>query len=251
MGQYYLICNLDKRQVLSPSQFGSGQKLKEFGYDGNSVLLGLALLTASGNGRGGGDICRTVRNRAGKFLRIEVPEISGTWAGDRIVTAGDDGPPCQYVTRRDYQFFRQAWRKKNREAWEEPKDPCYKRYRVWEHFRLYQMADYCYADVSQKVLAALAYDERLASHFKLLQEMGDLDRLPPCYRRVTLLPHDLETLTEFRRRRREQEEEIRERQRRGQSAHYLAPPAPAPAEPVPTRPAPARRGNTTRRILRV
>jgi len=76
MGQYYKITNIDKEEYLCPHKFGSGLKLMEFGNDGQSAMTGLAVLLADGNGRGGGD------------LRSEHP-IIGTWAGDRIVIAGD------------------------------------------------------------------------------------------------------------------------------------------------------------------
>lgn len=76
MGQYYIIANTDKKEMLTPYRFGSGAKLMEFSGDGESVMQGLAILLADGNGRGGGD------------LRAD-DSIIGSWAGDRIVVAGD------------------------------------------------------------------------------------------------------------------------------------------------------------------
>lgn len=76
MGQYYLICNLDKRQYLCPHSFGDGAKLMEFGGSGSGTMLGLAVLLSSGNGRGGGDLSAT-------------DSLIGSWAGDRIVIVGD------------------------------------------------------------------------------------------------------------------------------------------------------------------
>lgn len=76
MGQYYMIVNLDKKQYLNPHKFGDGLKLLEFGSSGNGTMCGLAVLLANSNGRGGGD------------LRSE-KEVIGSWAGDRIVIAGD------------------------------------------------------------------------------------------------------------------------------------------------------------------
>ena len=84
MGQYYVIANLDKRQYLSPHSFGSGLKLMEFSSDGESIMQAVAILLADGNNRGGGD------------LRTHHPLV-GSWAGDRIVVAGDyadDGKFC-------------------------------------------------------------------------------------------------------------------------------------------------------------
>ncbi len=76
MGQYYLACNLDKKQLIDPHDFGDGAKLMEFACSPSGTAGALAVLLADGNGRGGGD-CRS-----------ENP-IIGSWAGDRIVVAGD------------------------------------------------------------------------------------------------------------------------------------------------------------------
>lgn len=76
MGQYYKIVNLDKKEWLHPHKFEDGMKLMEFGLSGMGTMSGLAILLADGNGRGGGD------------LHSENP-IIGSWAGDRIVIAGD------------------------------------------------------------------------------------------------------------------------------------------------------------------
>lgn len=76
MGQYYKIVNVKKKQYLNPHAFGSGAKLMEFGVDGMSIMAGLAILLADGNGRGEGD------------LNSDNP-IVGSWAGDNIVIAGD------------------------------------------------------------------------------------------------------------------------------------------------------------------
>lgn len=78
MGQYYKVVNLDKKQYIKPHAFDDGAKLLEFGCSSGGTMLALALLLASGNGRGGGD------------HRSSDPVI-GSWAGDRIVIAGDYG----------------------------------------------------------------------------------------------------------------------------------------------------------------
>lgn len=80
MGQYYVVANLDKKQYLNPHRFGEGIKLLEFGADAGGTMTGLAILLASSNGRGGGD------------LRSDSPVV-GTWAGDRIVIGGDYAEP--------------------------------------------------------------------------------------------------------------------------------------------------------------
>ena len=76
MGQYYKIVNIDKQQYLDTYTFNEGAKLLEFGCSSEGTLTALAILLADGNGRGGGD------------LHSEHP-IIGTWAGDRIIVAGD------------------------------------------------------------------------------------------------------------------------------------------------------------------
>lgn len=84
MGQYYYIVNIDKKQFLHPHKFNEGLKLMEFGCDGCGILTALTVLLADGNGRGGGD------------LHCDDPLI-GSWAGDRIVIAGDYADPGRFM----------------------------------------------------------------------------------------------------------------------------------------------------------
>jgi hypothetical protein len=76
MGQYYVLANLDKQEFLNTYTFNDGAKLLEFGCSGEGTMTALAVLLSDGNGRGGGD------------LHSDDP-IIGSWAGDRIVIAGD------------------------------------------------------------------------------------------------------------------------------------------------------------------
>ena len=76
MGQYYKVVNITKKQYITPWTFGDGSKLMEFGNNGMGTMTGLAILLSSGNGLGGGD------------LNSDDP-IIGSWAGDKIVIAGD------------------------------------------------------------------------------------------------------------------------------------------------------------------
>ena len=80
MGQYYIV-NIDKKQYLHPHKFGDGIKLMEFGCSSLGVLTGLTILLASG-------------------LHSDNP-IIGSWAGDRIVIAGDYADEELYVTEED------------------------------------------------------------------------------------------------------------------------------------------------------
>lgn len=84
MGQYYRTVNLDKKQVLDPHEFNDGAKLMEFASSSCGMLRALAILLADGNGRGGGD------------LHSSDPLV-GSWAGDRIVIAGDYGDDGKFV----------------------------------------------------------------------------------------------------------------------------------------------------------
>jgi hypothetical protein len=98
MGQYHLVVNLDKKQYLHPCRLGDGQKLLEFA-DGGATLTALALLLAKDNGRGTGDLhaappdAPLERWERNGFERVRTPHapLVGSWAGDRIVIAGDYG----------------------------------------------------------------------------------------------------------------------------------------------------------------
>lgn len=84
MGQYYKVVNITKREFITPHAFNDGLKLMEFGLSGKGTMSGLAILLASGNGRGGGD------------LNSDSPVV-GSWAGDQIVIAGDYGDEGLFV----------------------------------------------------------------------------------------------------------------------------------------------------------
>jgi len=88
MGQYYKVVNTTKGQTLTPHTFGSGAKLMEFSSDQMSIMQGLAILLADGNGRGGGD------------LYSENPLV-GSWAGDNIVVTGDYADEGKFVPVKD------------------------------------------------------------------------------------------------------------------------------------------------------
>ena len=78
MGQYYKIVNINKKEYMSPSDFGAGLKLMEFAYPmgPSTVTAALAILLADGNNRGGGD------------LRSDYP-VFGSWKYDRVAVVGD------------------------------------------------------------------------------------------------------------------------------------------------------------------
>ena len=72
MGQYFVICNLDKREFLDPGEFGHGVKLGEIGLTGGGALAGLSLLLAV----------------SGTNYFTGGP-IHGRWANNRIAIMGD------------------------------------------------------------------------------------------------------------------------------------------------------------------
>ena len=76
--------NLDKKEYIHPHRFGDGLKLTEFGPSGDGTMFALAVLLADGNGRGSGDV------------HSDDP-IIGSWAGDRIVVAGDYADKMKFI----------------------------------------------------------------------------------------------------------------------------------------------------------
>ena len=124
MGQYHYVVNVTKKQYLHPHRFGEGLKLLEFGCNSNGIMLGLALLLARDNGQGGGDLCID-RNHPHA-------DIPGSWAGDRIVIAGDYG----------------------KEGVDAP-----------EGKNLHHYADKTFEDISGKVILAMCGDEYVRRNF--------------------------------------------------------------------------------------
>ena len=92
MGQYYTIINLDKKELLYPHMFGDGMKLMEMGCSSHGTLCALAILLADGNGRGGGDF---------DAEKSKYANLVGSWAGDRIVIAGDYGDDGKFGAPKD------------------------------------------------------------------------------------------------------------------------------------------------------
>lgn len=76
MGQYHILANLDKHEVVIPHALGLGLKQREHVGAYNGTLAdALYFLTMTSPARGGGD-----------FPQVS---ISGRWAGDRCVVLGD------------------------------------------------------------------------------------------------------------------------------------------------------------------
>lgn len=163
MGQYYVIANIDKKQYLHPHRCGDGLKLLEFGLSGDGTMACLAILLADGNGRGGGDLTSRDYDRpedvpehmeivsdftiTDKRYIIAAPKIAGSWAGDRIVIAGDyadGGKFLDGVPREELQAIAdEAFTEGNQEA---------------EGVSLYHYAHEKFEDVSEQAILALMED---------------------------------------------------------------------------------------------
>lgn len=111
MGQYYLTINLDKKQFLHPHELLNGLKLLEFSTSDIGLTTALSLLLAEGNGQGEGDMRPTIS--ANHTKRQEAFDFIGSWAGDRIVVAGDYCKHGKYLTKKQIDECLQFWRKES------------------------------------------------------------------------------------------------------------------------------------------
>jgi len=133
MGQYYLTVNIDKKQYLNPHAFGDGLKLLEFACSGRGTMMALGVLLADGNNRGGGD------------LHSDAPAI-GSWAGDRIVVAGDYADGGSFVDA-PVEELTQIAKDHYTVGHQDPKN-----------VTLYALASETYEDISAKIMAVLMED---------------------------------------------------------------------------------------------
>lgn len=112
MGQYYFICNVDKKEFLDPFKLGSGMKAwEQLANDIPSKAL-LVLVLSSPENRGGGD--------------LEESPIIGRWAGDRIIMVGDYAEAGDHPTIRTEDIFDYCSecteREEGEEAWTDVSD---------------------------------------------------------------------------------------------------------------------------------
>jgi hypothetical protein len=76
MGQYHVLVNLDKKEIVTPHGLGLGLKQREHLGEFNGTLAdAMYLLVMTSPNRGGGDLPPT--------------NISSRWAGDRVLVLGD------------------------------------------------------------------------------------------------------------------------------------------------------------------
>jgi hypothetical protein len=98
MGQYHILVNVDKREYLNPGSIGLGVKQWEHQSHPSWPMVGsladaMYVLTMTSPARGGGDMPLT--------------DVSGRWAGDRVMVVGDyteDGDlPPEYLGSEVYE----------------------------------------------------------------------------------------------------------------------------------------------------
>jgi len=76
MGQYHILVNLDKKEMVDPYGIGLGLKQwEQIGEFNGTMADALYILVMASPARGGGDLPHT--------------EASGRWAGDRVALIGD------------------------------------------------------------------------------------------------------------------------------------------------------------------
>jgi hypothetical protein len=176
-GQYYRIVNIDKKEFISPRAFKDGAKLLEFAGGDCGVISGLAILMASGNGRGGGDFYTNtcygkdidISLPKNKHLRIDssfttgvndekvcnliVPKVVGKWAGDRVVIAGDYADEGAFI---DADRPLNAKEKKYVEG--KYTEPFKSQMTSTKSFNLDSWADLHFKDISKQVIKGLKFD---------------------------------------------------------------------------------------------
>ncbi len=92
MGQYFIIVNKDKKELIHPHKFGDGLKLLEFGCSSMGTMTALALLLRKSNEGGGGDYSG------------DDTEVVGRWTEDKIVIVGDyDESKLYEKAEKDYK----------------------------------------------------------------------------------------------------------------------------------------------------
>jgi hypothetical protein len=174
MGQYYLVCNVDRREYLHPHHFGDGLKLMEFGSSGCGTMLGLAVLLADGNNRGGGDLRSNHR-------------VIGSWRGDRIVVAGDYADAKHFVPEdlREEAYRKELADQLGRDGVSEEQAEDYAR----GNMNLFHVAEHCFKNVSGRVLSALAEDSYVRSELQTSLKWRQ-ERLPKKLREKVFAPVD-------------------------------------------------------------
>lgn len=180
--------NIDKREYLHPHEFGAGLKLMEFSGQGNSIMQGLAVLLAHSNDRGGGDL-----RCSNKGIPEDLIKLVGSWAGDRIVVAGDYDNPWLFVPE-DLKGKVETWEEKDDAGvMKQCKSIFGKRKKAgeWEDCEetLYSAAGRFFKDISDDVIKLIALSESPYHPFacvdldddgwRNIPDAGSLPKTPP------------------------------------------------------------------------
>ena len=144
MGQYYKVVNLDRKEFLNTYTFNDGAKLLEFGCSGEGTMTALAVLLSDGNGRGGGD------------LHSE-NKIIGSWAGDRIVVAGDYADEEKFLKKDQIVKHKML---------NEDNTP-----------NLYSYTTEYFKDISEKVLEVMLEDPYIYETYEKADLYGDAEKV--------------------------------------------------------------------------
>lgn len=188
MGQAFVVVNLDKKQFLEPLAFNEFDKISEFGTSSCGLMTALALLTSSGNGEGMGDFrihkrsvntplteeippgfklyntwTATQINGDSEYSAVYVPNSSGLWAGDRVVTLGAYSTSYTDLITKEEELkvndavLRQNW---HNELHNSGRSNTKKDLREWckkqkSNLRFFQVVNKCYENIGETVAAEL------------------------------------------------------------------------------------------------
>jgi len=192
MGQYYKVCNITKKEFLSSHTFGDGLKLMEFTPSGSGMMTALGILLASGNNRGGGDL-----HMDPETLKTPEGKLVGSWAGDKIVIAGDYDTEGLYLTKEQIKMYRSKMPAKLKKEYKEEANLAagiqyssdYNRKAVMNRQiedakeatpNVYAFSKYFYKDISDLALKAMCIDSWLRKSVVNTLAM-DTYRKPPSY----------------------------------------------------------------------
>jgi hypothetical protein len=187
MTQFFKIVNIDKKEFIEPSKMGHTYNLTNLSEKECGAAAALAVLLASGNGRGGGDLAWTgcegekgwipdiskrkhlrlesTFNAGGKECETVVPKIAGRWAGDRVVVAGDYGDKGAFMPSRPFTSDEIKWLASDRSM---PVEEVKKEFKTTSDINLYHItsASKSYKDVTKDVLKAMSFDPAWKSCIK-------------------------------------------------------------------------------------
>ncbi len=153
MGQYFIVVNKTKKEMLIPDKFNDGAKLREFGNSQEGTMLGLAALLGQ---HADADFSvpydaekhatQWIKDKSGREIIVPAKEsmdadpkgiVCGRWCGDKIAFPGEYGTDGTGLTKAERRKLG---------------DPLSPEYRG----NLYEYALRYYVDISNTVLELLA-----------------------------------------------------------------------------------------------